>query len=57
LLDDHTFGCEKLIAINQILKKDLMEAEIISAPVSTSKSKKKREQLKNMKKSTLFSSD
>ena len=53
LLSDHTLGCEKLIQINQLLKNDLMEAEIINAPEITAKNKMKREQLKTMKGSFL----
>ena len=49
LLNDHTMGCEKLQKINEVLKKDLIQSEIISSTVRTDANKKKREQLKNMK--------
>lgn len=43
LLNDHTMGCEKLQLINEMLKKDLIQSEIISSTVRTAASKKKRE--------------
>ena len=49
LLNDHTMGCEKLQKINEVLKKDLIQSEIISSTVRTDANKKKREHLKNMK--------
>ena len=49
LLNDHTMGCEKLQKINEQLKKDLIQSEIISSTVRTAQSKKKQEQLKTMK--------
>ena len=42
-------GCEKLQKINEALKKELIESEIVSSTVRTAASKKKREQLKCMK--------
>ena len=42
-------GCEKLQKINEVLKKDLIQSEIISSTVRTDANKKKREHLKNMK--------
>lgn len=35
LLNDHTMGCEKLQKINEQLKKDLIQSEIISSTVRT----------------------
>jgi len=40
LVDDHTMGCEKLQAINERLKKDLNENEIIISTVLTASSQK-----------------
>ena len=55
LLNDHTMGCEKLQKINEVLRKDLIQLEIISSTVRTASSKKKQEQLKNMKGSIVSS--
>ena len=33
LVNDHTMGCDKVQKINQVLKKDLVESEIVVSPI------------------------
>lgn len=42
LLNDHTKGCEKLQFINQSLKQDLIQTEIIVQPTDSVATQKKR---------------
>jgi len=45
LLVDHTMGCEKLKGINERMKQDLLQTEIISSTRHTPSSKQRRIQL------------
>ena len=49
LLNDHTKGCEMLQRINQTLKTDLLQTEIIVQPTDSAAAQKKRAQLNSMK--------
>ena len=48
LLNDHTRGCEKLLKINETLRKNVIESEIIVSPNLSASNQKKRSQYKNM---------